>query len=1061
MKIATKIIILMFTVFVIYGCQGNSNGVNLGGGIDNIPTIPDGGDNNTGGDGGNTGGGEDNGTDVDPDNPENPDQELPEIADNTDDGVVETETIDSGKSKMAGNGSYISSGKTGFNDINLGSDISKPIDINTTGKIPANVSFMQSHNIAQNGNSINSKPELVAHKDALVLVTTGTFYKSMEAVIVTGNKTAVVKLDPPHQMPEVDSTRPDKKGVTFSNRAWSGLIPAKYMKNGIKVTINAVNGNNETITDTLKNEKIDFESPIEATVYLTRIGLLEDISAYTATDNYLVNNPAKALSEYFQTVPVAKIIYSKYDNVRINKAMKSNGEVITSINGNASLYNDIILNQIGAGIQLANKGVAHSNINASAYRDRDPLYIVLNQTATSRTPATDNKGVISIYNTSGSQFSRYMGYTYGLKDNVDLDKGVVDGSVHNYNTGWGYDSYKNRMRGNLAWNDNGSAIEFGGKTIAGFQNTYGWQKDPMSMGEALDNSTISKYPYHTARAADSIQASAGKRYMLGDAKANGKHHYLYWDRKDDVYKYVTDESFLAERISPTEKGVPVYTIIGLYNKTNANQGIIYPAFKSNYGNVFGDLIVSSKPSGYMLEIVYKNGSKKYVNLAVNDNSTLRRFHVNIPQSDKPEKVTLFINGLTNSSITIDSNSGVSEETVIVGKGSGYEKAIDSDIKELETILRNYSEDNFVINDRAEEIISTLNFNNRIDNITDYNTSVIVKKFNDSRKNLDTLKIFVEENRTNLNNGDNATVEALKAKAVELGFDVPKTVVYIGQQIKMKQRAQYCFEPQMVNGKMQAKEVNCVDNKTEQLWYMDADNRIHSIVRPDLCLNNNMESDGIKKCTYGNYTVWNRATNYGEKVVYRTTNNRCLDSWNYKLFPSHACSGSEYQEMQEAFHKQTRSDRYESTPAAFENNKCINIADNNTITVENCSNTDTNVNYKVFIDIDGRIHAAKKPNYCLEGFSNGVKLMPCGTSSRQKWVKKENMNLYENVSYAGKCLANDGNSGLVLSSCQENGQQKFTAALVKETNKGISYFDEALLKEFDKYIIQEPAASSNN
>lgn len=1050
MKIATKIIILMFAVFVIYGCQENGNNVNLGNGADNSETIPGGGDNGNGGDGE---------TEVDPDNPENPDQELPEIADNIDDGVVETETIDSGKSKMAGNGSYISSGKIGFNDINLGSDISKPIDINTTGKIPANISFMQSHNIAQNGNSINSKPELVAHKDALILVTTGTFYKSMEAVVVTGSKTAVVKLDPPHQIPEVDSTRPDKSGVAFSNRAWSGLIPAKYMKNGIKITINAVNGNNVTITDTLKNEKIDFESPIEATVFVTRIGLLEDVSAYTSTDNYLLSNTAKALSEYFQTVPLAKIIYSKYDNVRISKAMKSNGEVITSINNNTSDYDDIILNQLGAGIQLANKGVAHSDINASAYRDRDPLYIVLNQTATSRTPVTDNKGIISIYNTSGSQFSRFMGYTYGLTDNVDLDKGVVDGSVHNYNTGWGYDSYKNRMRGNLAWNDNGSAIEFEDKTIAGFQNTYGWQKDPMSMGEALDNSTISKYPYHTARAADSIQASAGKRYMLNDAKANGKHHYLYWDRKDDVYKYVTDEKFLAERISPTEKGVPVYTIIGLYNKTNSSQGIIYPALQANYGNVYGDLFVTTKPSGYVLEITYKNGSRKYVNLAVNDSSKLRRFHVNIPQSDKPEKVTLFINGLTNSSITINNNN-ISEETVIIGKGNGYEKTIDSDIEELQTILRNYNADNFIINDRAEEIISTLNFNNRIDNITDYNTLSIVKKFNDSRKNLDTLKIFIEENRTNLNNGDNDTVEALKAKAVELGYDVPATMVYIGQQIKMKQRAQYCFEPQMVGGKMQAKEVDCVDNKTEQLWYMDADNRIHSIVRPDLCLNNNMESDGIKKCTYGNYTVWNIDANFNGKVVYRTTNNRCLDSWNYKLFPSHTCVGHEYQEMQEAFHKQTRSDRYASTPAAFENNKCINIADNNTITVENCSNTDTNVNYKVFIDIDGRIHAAKKPNYCLEGFSNGIKLMPCGTSSRQKWVKKDNMNVYENVSYTDKCLANDGNNNLVLSSCQDSNQQKFRNTLTVEQNKGISYFDEALLKEFDKYLIQAPASTSN-
>lgn len=311
MKIFTKIIILMSALLIVYGCQ-DENILNLGNGLDNITTPPDSGDN---------------GSEVDPDNPENPDPSLPPIAENTDDGIEETVEIDSGKSKIAGNGSYISSGKTGFNDINLGSDIAKPIDVNTTGTIQANISFMQSHNVAQNGNSINSKPELTAHKDALILVTTNTFYKSMEAVIVTGSKTAVIKLDPPHQIPEVDSTRPDKTGVAFSNRAWSGLIPAKYMKNGMKVTINAVNASDAVVTDTLKREQIDFESPVEATIYLTRIGLLEEVSAYSATDNYLVNNPAKAVAEYFQTVPFAKIIYSKYDDVRIYNAMKSNGEL--------------------------------------------------------------------------------------------------------------------------------------------------------------------------------------------------------------------------------------------------------------------------------------------------------------------------------------------------------------------------------------------------------------------------------------------------------------------------------------------------------------------------------------------------------------------------------------------------------------------------------------------------------------------------------------------------------------------------------------------------------------
>lgn len=1047
MKLITKIIILTLALFVVYGCQESGSNVNLGNGADSIVTPPDSGDNNT--DGGNGG---DNGTDVDPDNPENPDQELPEIADNTDDGVVETETIDSGKNKTSGNGSYISSGKIGFNDINLGSDIAKPIDVNTTGKIQANISFMQSHNVAQNGNSINSKPELVAHRDALILVTTGAYYKTMEAIVVTGNKTATVKLDPPHQIPEVDSTRPDKSGVAFSNRAWTGLIPAKYVKNGMKVTISAVTSSDTTVTDTFKNDKIDFETPVEATIYLTRIGLLENISEYVSTDNYLVNNSARAIAEYFQTVPFAKIVYSKYENVKIDKAMKSNGETITSLNGNASLYNDIILNQIGAGIQFANKGSAHSAIDASAYRDRDPLYIVLNQTSTSRTPTTDNKGIISIFNTSGSQFSRYMGYIYGLADNVDLDKGITDGSVHNYNTGWGYDSYKNRMRGNLAWNDNGSAIEFGGKTIAGFQKTYGWQKDPMSMGEALDNSTISKYPYHTARTADYIQANAGRKYMLDDTKVNGKHNYLYWDRKDDVYKYVTDENFLAERMLPTEKGVPVYTIIGMYNKTNTNQGIIYPAFKSNYGNVFGDLFVTTKPSGYMLEIAYKDGSKKYVNLAVNDNSSMRRFHINIPQSENPVKVTLFINGITNNSITIENNSEASEKAVIIGKSNGYQDVIASDIKELETTLGSQSVDNYVVTNRIAEIVSNLEFNKSIDNITDVNTRNIVDNYELAKQSLENIENVIYNNQTRLENGNTEAIGLLKEAVADYNF-IPEK--YVGYKFSTSGR---CFEVKTIGGKLKPQHVNCADDNESQKWFMDKYSRIRPLSHPHLCFNNNMDANGLVYCNSTNAHKWKEHATLlpdDNGTVYQNVgNNQCIDYGAQKLYTS-ACHGKSNQHFIATFNG-TSVQRYATGIMKFSSNKCVYVDSNRNVLIDDCSgNVSDNESYKWFIDANNRIHSAKYSSYCLEMVSNSkTVLVSCSDRASQQWPKDSRSNMYQNTANSGKCLAYlSGSNSFGTAGCSStNTNVTFTNAITPETNKAVSSFKGSILDNLDKWLL---------
>lgn len=1049
MKIATKIIILMLAVLVIYGCQESNSGTNFNNSADNSPILPGGdGDNNTdGGDNGGNTGGEDNETD--PDNPENPSTELPPIADNTDDGIVETVTIDSGKDKTSGNGSYISSGKTGLYDINLGSDIAKPISVNTTGKIQANISFMQSHHVAHNGNSINSKPELVAHKDALILVSTTTFYKSMEAVIVTGNKTAVIKLDPPHQLPEVDSTRPDKKAVAYTNRAWSGIVPAKYMKAGMKVTINAVNANDVTVTDTFKNEKIDFESPIEATVYLTRIGLLEAISPYTSTDNYLVNNPARAMAEYLQTVPLAKIVYSRYNDVTINKALDSNGNTVTAINAN--LYNDIVVNQIGAGIQFANKGVSHSNITASAYKDRDPMYVVLNQTATSRPSTTDNKGVISIFNTSGNQFSRYMGYTYGLTDNVDLDKGILDGSVHNYNTGWGYDSYKNRMRGNLAWNDNGSTTVFEGINVAGFQNIYGWQKDPMSMGEAFDNSTISQYPYHTARSADYIQGNIGNKYMLDDTKANGKHHYIYWDKKDDVYKYVTDEAFLAERITPTEKGVPVYTIIGMYNVKSANQSIIYPAFKAGYGNVFGDLFLTAKPSGYMLEITYKGGAKKYVNLAVSDSSSLRRFHINIPQSENPESVILFVNGMNKGSITIDANT-TSQEPVIIGKGKGYEDVIESDINELVTTLGTQSVDNYLVTDRMAEIISNLDFNNRIDSITDVNTRNIVDNYNAEKQVVANVQSVIYANQTKIENGNTAAIDTLRTALDGYNF-IPEK--YVGYKFSTVNR---CFVVQTIGGKLKPQHVNCYDDNESQKWFMDKYQRVRPLSHPHLCFNNSMDANGLVYCNSLNSHKWKEHATLlpdDNGTVYQNVgNSQCIDYGAQKLYSS-ACHGKYNQHFIATFNGTTEQ-RYKTSIMKFSSNKCVYVDNNRNVLMSDCpSDINDNESYKWFIDSNNRVHSGKFTSYCLEMISDSKTLLvSCSDRVSQQWIKDSSSNMYKNSVKTGKCFAYlSGNNTFGTANCSStNTNVTFTNAITLEENKAVSTFSGSILDNLDKWLL---------
>lgn len=1028
MKNIIRILLLILVVSVIYGCQGNNKSSGSVGDINNgiMPPV-------------------DNGTEEpeypDIDNPDNPDNEkLPELEEETE--SPEIIEADSGKDKFSGSGSYTSTGKTGFYDKINGVD--REVYTNIEGDMAGNVQFMQTHNVLPSGNKLNSKPSLIAYRPALLVLTTNAFYKSISLSVKTGNKEYRVSMDPPAVLPESDSTRSDKKAVSFSNKAWSAFIPEKYIRSGLEITFTAIDNSGTSYTGILNKGAVDIESPIEATYFLLRLGVLENIPQYTSTDNYMVDNTARALQEYFQTVPFSKITFAQYNKIKLDNVIASDGTVKNSGMTN-DLYKFVTENHIGAGISSANKGIAFSYEGDDYQTGKDSLYIVLNQIATSRTASTDNKGVISISHTKGNDFSRYSGYIFGLEDNYSIDKNYF-GSVHNYNTGWGYDSYKDRTRGNLSWNDNGSSIEFNGYTIAGFNNLYGWKKDPMSMGAA--DSAISNYPYHTALTAKKIQDDASLRYMVSDKIYQGHYPYIYWNKKENKYKYVTDEAFLASRLTPTEYGVPVYTVIGGYISGNTAKALIYPAFEGNYGHVFGDLFAAEKPAGNHLKITYSDGSIKYVKLGSNANS-LEKFHLNIAQSSKPSKVTLVVNGVTYDEINITSSGTAQKEVTVIGKGAGYSMAIKSDIAELDTSLSGYNVNSYVLNDRVMEIINSLKFNNAFDNITTVNTKDIVTDYITKKEDVAEIKRYITANKSALETANTTKLDELNTL---LAPYEAKPVSYVGQQLKGV--AGKCFEMQEKNGKMHAVKVNCVDNSESQLWFMDRYSRIRSVTHPHLCMNNTMDN-GLTACNFYNDRMWRKHADYPNVNLIQNVGGyfNCLD-YGFEYLKQYPCNGGQNQQFTEMLNQQ-ENQRYNIGLAKI-NSRCISVADNKTVNTSACAaGVEDNESYKWFIDTNGRIHSAKYPSYCMEpGTDSKLNVVLCSDKASQKWVKRSN-NTYENVGNAGKCLDDYTSEGrLGIWSCKDtsSNNQVFTAVINEETNKAISTFDGELLEELDRILL---------
>lgn len=972
-------------------------------------------------------------------------------------GAAETIEYDNGRYKLSGDGNYLSSTMVFYDKIN---DVTRPIENNIEGSFQGHVEFMQTHNILPAGNSEKNQPSLVPYRSGLVLFTTDTFYSSMRLKVVTGVKTLSLSMDPPHLIPEADNTKIDKEKVLYSNKTWSAFIPDKFMQPGMELHFEAVTQDNVVLPGVLRSSNIKFSSSSDVVYFFMNIGMFKDAVSYATGKDYMTAEPAKAVTDYYQTVPFGKAVNAVYKPQRIDRVIMSDGNIYTSNSSltNESLFNEVISGQLGSGVILSNKGVVYSNLLYDDIDDKDPLYMFTAHVDGYTEPLTNKKGVLLLNDTTGNEFSRFSGYNFGLEDDYKIAE-TVEGSIHGYNTGWGYDSYNNKLRGNLSWNDNGTSYNYKGYVIEGFNGIYGWQKDPMSGGVA--ESSISKYPLFTKLTAKGIQDYISGRYILSYDKVNGSYKYIYWDNNLQKYRYVNDEKFLLNRPEPTETGVPVITVIGGYGKGKA---VLYPYFRGNYGNVFDSIFSSIMPSSRnYLKIDYESGLVKYVDLKENGNSVLKKFHINISQSSKPVKITLYLSGVESGSISIPASfSDTMASAGIAGRDYGYSMLVESDIEKLNSLLAGQTIDNYTLNNELIELIHKLSFNNKLD-LLDDNLKQIAESYINEYNIVDKSLIYMEWKEYELSRGVQEVIAQLKEYLVEAEYKFP---TYAGQQMKTidNQNRGKCLELKTVNaaGKIYAGEAPCVTGKAEQLWYIDNSKRIRSVANSSLCMPYNLRANGLVYCDGRDILKWKISDKYPNKNIYENIGsaNTCLDyAQGEGILAEWSCHGGNNQNFIERF-RDTELSRYKDTAIKI-GGRCVKISDTYKVTITACPSdanelTD-NLTYRWFMDKKGRIHSSKYPAYCIEASSNMQNAVLCSDSTAQEWKVlpgTDNTYRYESVYYPGKCLDDDTSNGRFnIYNCHGNNNQKFNPLIGIDNSSALIFLSGDTINMIDMYVVE--------
>ena len=720
------------------------------------------------------------------------------------------------------------------------------------GDFQAMIQFGQNHTVDPQGNEAKNMPRLTAEKEALLLVTPtlemGNVNKLLAEIYKDGILLRTVNLDDPTQIPDTDQTNTDQRSrVSYSKRAWSTKLNWDEVQGGLKIRI--VDEQNRS--GELLENKIDFAAPGELVLTNIRLGMLTD--APQSWGHYMLRDPERAGSDYFQTIPAAQMTVAKYDDLKLDRVMVANGTIYDSVsNSDGGVYEgDMRENTgkstFGVGINLANWGVTSASMQS---QEQPQLTQNVNMhhargkyaNGESNHGLSGGNGMLTLIDSIGNEFSHEIGHHYGLghyPGKVDEDYFWAE---HHANSGWGYNSVRNKMRSNLDWQRNNVGDGLIGKPT--FLSTYGYGRDAMSGGS--HSSAYSDYTHYTGYSTKiKIQPAFDRAIFDADSPTG----YKKWNadlrkmeviqpkvpRSTNVWYNSADGNYLKARL----QGVPVFTILGGYDPV-AQKGIIYPAARGNWGNVF-DLPApnnSLEAASCWLSVTYSNNKLNTIALAPNRmNGNANKFHVNLAIAEDPKKVDLYCKKANESqvqlsSIDIGQYSDTIKPAVTFGKENGYTALRKIELPVLEQQLLAQAENPTIILDTNAKLL--------YDSYKEYRGELsplalqTLERYEQQQQTMYRLNRWVNVYRADLIKNEPEALTAFRKFVVALDLQDDKPLENASPILN----GNNCLKAEALeDGKLNAiisGPSACTGDDSEQ-WIQDSKGKIHSKMALDQCL----------------------------------------------------------------------------------------------------------------------------------------------------------------------------------------------------------------------------------
>ncbi|WP_410169361.1 M66 family metalloprotease [Acinetobacter indicus] len=772
----------------------------------------------------------------------------------------------------------------GFYDFNAQSE-SREVRNDLTGSLQAMVQFAQGHVVDPNGNEEKKMPRLTAEREALLLITPVQEMDQINAlqVEVYQNERLLrrINLADPTQIPASDqSNRDGRAEVRYSKRAWSARLNWDEVRPGLKLRI--IDSKNRS--GDLLAEQIDFAAPGELVLNNIRIGLLT--APPHSTGHAMLLEPENSGTDYFQTIPAAHMTVAKYDDIQLDRVMVANGTIYDSQSaGEGGVYSgdmreNTAKSTFSVGINLANWGVT----SASMLSQQQPQLTQTVVTHHARGKYSNGEqthglsggnGMLTLYNSVGNEFSHEIGHHYGLGHypgsfKVDDTTTNYFWSAHHADSGWGYIGYRNKMRGNLAWQS--SNLGDGKNGVPNFLKLYPYGWDAMSGGAT--NSSISRYTHYTGYSTFlRIQPHFTNRHVWDESSPSG---YKRWNpdsrQMEVVYPKVPNSSEVwynsadGYYLKPRLFGVPVITIIGGYDP-ETQQGVLYPAARSNWGNVY-DLPAAQRgaeQAACWLDVQYTNRSQNVALAPHRMRGNANKLHVNLAIADQPQQVNLYCKKANEaekllSTLTIPQYGTAISAAVKIGREDGYTALRKVELPEFQQQLEAQANQAVIALKPAAQLLYDSYAENR------HELSALaqqqLQRYEQQQQNIYRLNRWMNVYRADLEHAKPEAQTALEGFVTQLGL---ANEDLLAEATLLKNRNNCLKVETLATGQKNvyiSGASACTGDDTEQ-WIYDGLGRIHSKVEIDLCLSNNSNVVTLASCsTTQDSQVWTMHTETG-------------------------------------------------------------------------------------------------------------------------------------------------------------------------------------------------------